>query len=157
DRVLLRESEIVPLTPKAFETLLALVERSGHVVDKDELMRAVWPDTFVEEGGLTRNISVLRKALGDAESGRGYIETVPKRGYRFLGEVRDVTAEAGEIVLKRHTRSRILVEQETSVEVGRASETAMLSRSSRKGSSTRARAATTLILALATTLALYTY
>ncbi|MBT1558347.1 winged helix-turn-helix domain-containing protein, partial [Klebsiella pneumoniae] len=67
--------EIVPLTPKAVETLLALVEHHGHVLTKDELMERVWPETFVEESGLARNVSVLRKALG-----KGYIETVPKRG-----------------------------------------------------------------------------
>src|SRR5262245_57889802 len=86
-RVLLRQGEMVPLTPKAFETLLALVERSGSVVSKDDLLEAVWPDVFVEEGSLTRNVSVLRKALGATDDGRLYIETVPKRGYRFAHEV----------------------------------------------------------------------
>ena len=83
ERVLQREGgEIVPLTPKAVETLLALVEHHGHVLTKDELMERVWPETFVEESGLARNVSVLRKALG-----KGYIETVPKRGYRFTAQV----------------------------------------------------------------------
>ena len=78
---------MVPLAPKVAETLRVLLERHGTVVEKAELMRAVWPDTTVEEIGLARNISQLRKALGDeSESGR-YIETLPKRGYRFVGDV----------------------------------------------------------------------
>jgi DNA-binding winged helix-turn-helix (wHTH) protein/Tol biopolymer transport system component len=89
DRLLLLKGEVVPLTPKAVETLLILVQNAGRVVSKDELMSAVWPDTFVEEGGLTRNIYVLRKALGDADNGPRYIETIPKRGYRFVADVRE--------------------------------------------------------------------
>jgi len=82
-RVLYRGAEIVPLSPKAADTLLVLLEHRGQVVDKNELLRLVWPDTFVEEIGLARNISALRKSLGDESI---YIETIPKRGYRFLGE-----------------------------------------------------------------------
>ncbi len=81
ERRLYRGEAPVPLAPKAIDTLHALVERRGRVVEKDELMKLVWPDVTVEEIGLARNISLLRKALGDdAET---YIETVPKRGYRF--------------------------------------------------------------------------
>jgi len=86
-RQLLREAEPVPLTPKAYETLRILVENSGELVEKEELIRRVWPDAFVEEGGLTRNISALRKALSD-RSGGPYIQTVPRRGYRFVAKVR---------------------------------------------------------------------
>src|SRR6185436_4702372 len=82
EQLLLRNGQPVPLTPKAFETLVALVERSGHLVEKDELMKAVWSDTFVEESNLTNNVYELRRILGHDENGRGYIETVPKRGYR---------------------------------------------------------------------------
>src|ERR1700746_1097627 len=82
---LMRGNEVVVLTPKAFDTLVLLVRNSGHLLEKDELIRAVWPDSFVEEGNLTNNISLLRKALGDDPP---YIETVPKRGYRFIGAVR---------------------------------------------------------------------
>ncbi len=64
-----------------------LVRNSGHVVEKDELLKAVWPDTFVEEGVLAVNVAAIRKALSDGEEGRSYIETVPRRGYRFIGEV----------------------------------------------------------------------
>ena len=92
EQVLYRGSDLVALTPKAFETLSALVEAAGHVVDKDDLLRRVWPDTFVEEGSLTRNISSIRKALGDFSGEPGYIETVPKRGYRFAAPVREVPA-----------------------------------------------------------------
>ncbi|HEX8071477.1 MAG TPA: winged helix-turn-helix domain-containing protein [Pyrinomonadaceae bacterium] len=90
DRRLLREGAPIPLTPKVFDTLLALVEAGGRVVGKDELMQALWPDTYVEENSLTQNISVLRKALGEETTARRYIETVPRRGYRFVAEVRAV-------------------------------------------------------------------
>jgi TolB-like protein/DNA-binding winged helix-turn-helix (wHTH) protein/Tfp pilus assembly protein PilF len=83
-RVLYRDGDVVPLTPKAADTLLILLERRGRVVEKGDLLKLVWPDTFVEEGGLARNISVLRKALG------GYIETIPKRGYRFVAPADEV-------------------------------------------------------------------
>jgi len=86
-RLLLRDGKPVPLAPKAVDTLLCLVSQAGQLVEKDKLMSQVWPDTFVEEGNLTRNIFVLRQALGNGEGGREYIETVPKRGYRFVAEV----------------------------------------------------------------------
>jgi DNA-binding winged helix-turn-helix (wHTH) protein/TolB-like protein/tetratricopeptide (TPR) repeat protein len=90
ERVLLHRGERVALTPKVFDTLLALVQSSGKLLEKDALMRLVWPDTaFVEEGNLANNIFVLRKALGETADQR-YIETVPKRGYRFVAEVRPV-------------------------------------------------------------------
>jgi DNA-binding winged helix-turn-helix (wHTH) protein/TolB-like protein len=88
ERVLLRdEGELVPLTPKVFDILLALVEHGGHVVEKDDLMKRVWPDTFVEEGNLTQNVSVLRKALGESPNGPKFIETIARRGYRFVGTI----------------------------------------------------------------------
>jgi pimeloyl-ACP methyl ester carboxylesterase/DNA-binding winged helix-turn-helix (wHTH) protein len=89
ERVLFGERGVVPLTPKAFDTLLVLVENSGHVIGKEELMRKVWPDSFVEENNLAQNISMLRKALGEDGGGQKYIETVPKRGYRFVAGVRE--------------------------------------------------------------------
>jgi DNA-binding winged helix-turn-helix (wHTH) protein/TolB-like protein len=92
-RLLFRDGEMVPLAPKVVETLRVLLERHGAVVEKAELMRAVWPDTTVEEIGLARNISQLRKALGDESEAGRYIETLPKRGYRFVGEV--VTEDGG--------------------------------------------------------------
>ncbi len=87
ERVLLREGEPVPLTPKGFDILLTLVEKVGHVVEKDDLMKRVWPSTFVEEGNLTQNVSLLRKALGESSSGPQFIETVPRRGYRFVASI----------------------------------------------------------------------
>jgi DNA-binding winged helix-turn-helix (wHTH) protein/tetratricopeptide (TPR) repeat protein len=92
-RVLLRGDRQVALTPKAFDTLAALLERPGEVLLKDRLLERIWPDTFVEEGILTQNIYTLRKALQEAGGERTYIETVPRRGYRFVGPV----AERGEV------------------------------------------------------------
>jgi DNA-binding winged helix-turn-helix (wHTH) protein/TolB-like protein/Flp pilus assembly protein TadD len=90
ERLLQRGNELVPLSPKVFDTLLILVENHGHVVSKKELMQLLWPDTFVEESSLTQNISLLRRALTPIESDRQYVETIPKRGYRFIGEVRQI-------------------------------------------------------------------
>jgi len=90
-RILTREGECIPLTPKATEILIALVKNAGQLVEKDELLKEVWPDTFVEENNLTQNIFTLRKALGDDRSGPKYIETVARRGYRFLATVRTVS------------------------------------------------------------------
>src|SRR3977135_259310 len=87
ERVLLRGDELVPLTPKAFDILLALLEHDGRIVQKDDLMKKVWPNTFVEEGNLTQNISLLRKALGESANSSQFIETVPRRGYRFVAPV----------------------------------------------------------------------
>ena len=86
-RLLFRDDEMVPLAPKVAETLHVLLERHGTVVEKAELMREVWPDTTVEEIGLARNISQLRKALGDESDSGRYIETLPKRGYRFVAQI----------------------------------------------------------------------
>jgi TolB-like protein/Tfp pilus assembly protein PilF len=90
ERLLLRDGEPVPLTPKVFDTLVVLLQKSGHMVGKDELMKEVWADSFVEEGNLTQNISVLRKVLGENFDGRAYIETVTRRGYRFIANVREL-------------------------------------------------------------------
>src|SRR5215510_3571420 len=93
ERLLERNGELVPLTPKVFETLLVLVENSGHVMAKDDLIRTLWPDTFVEESSLTQNISLLRRALDEASGSRQYIETIPKRGYRFVADVRQFSVD----------------------------------------------------------------
>lgn len=120
-RLLKRDGELVPLTPKAFDTLLALVEQSGRVMEKGELMRQVWADTIVEEGGLTRNISVLRKALGESLDEHSYIVTVPGRGYRFVATVKTIPIESaespeifesGSLVVETHTLTRIVSEEE---------------------------------------------
>ena len=88
ERLLRREGELIPLPPKVVNTLLALVRSAGRAVDKGDLIKEVWPDTFVEEGALTRNISLLRKTFGDTGDEAAYIETIPKRGYRFVAPVR---------------------------------------------------------------------
>jgi TolB-like protein/DNA-binding winged helix-turn-helix (wHTH) protein/Tfp pilus assembly protein PilF len=90
-RLLYREGELVSLAPKILETLLVLIENRGRVLTKDELLSQVWGDTIVEEGGLTRNISILRKALGERPDEHQFIVTVPARGYQFVAEVHERT------------------------------------------------------------------
>ena len=87
-KVLLRDSKPVPLTPKVFDTLEILLENAGKLLEKDELMRKIWQDRYVEESNLTSNIKMLRKALGDDAAHPQFIETVPRRGYRFIAEVK---------------------------------------------------------------------
>src|SRR3954447_12068680 len=103
-RLLLRENEPVPLTPKAIETLIVLVENRDRVVLKDDLMKTLWPDSFVEESNLSQNIFTLRKALGDQE--KRSILTVPGRGYQFTASVREVGEDAEEEALVVETLSR---------------------------------------------------
>jgi len=91
ERLLLRDGEVISLQPKVFDLLLALVERRGRLLGKDELIKMVWPDTLVEESNLANNISILRKALGE-NRGR-FIETVPKRGYRFIAPIKQSCEE----------------------------------------------------------------
>lgn len=92
--VLLRDGEPVPLSLKAFEILLLLIERRGQVVEKDEILKRVWPNTVVEENNLARNISTLRKALDEHPNEHQYILTVPGRGYRFVAGVRELESPA---------------------------------------------------------------
>lgn len=110
-RVLMREGELVPLTPKVFDLLLLLIENNGHVVEKEKLMSEIWPGTFVEEGNLTQNISVLRRILGEGAEGRQYIQTIPRRGYRFVGRLRIAAEVSEELIIEEHSRSTIVVEQ----------------------------------------------
>lgn len=98
ERTLQRQGKAVALTPKAFDTLLVLVENSGRVLEKEELFKRVWPDTFVAEVTLARNISTLRQALGETAERRQYIETVPRRGYRFIAEVQEVREAEAELI-----------------------------------------------------------
>ena len=91
DRLLSRDGRPVSLTPKAIDTLLVLVERRGRLVAKEELLRAVWPDAFVEENNLAQHISTLRRVLGEGLPEGPVIETVPRRGYRFVGPVTELT------------------------------------------------------------------
>ena len=87
ERVLLRDGQPVPLPPKDLETLFVLVDRAGHIVEKEEILEKVWPGVFIEEGNLARHIFNLRQVLGDSADGRDYIETIPRRGYRFIASV----------------------------------------------------------------------
>src|SRR5689334_21748346 len=109
EQLLLRDGKPVPLTPKSFEILVALVEHSGHLVGKEELMKVVWADAFVEESNLTNNVSALRKLLGQGKGGENYIETVPKRGYRFTAAVRELTPET--LVVERRSFTRVVTEE----------------------------------------------
>src|SRR3954447_25886418 len=89
-RVLLRDGEPVPITPKAFSILLALLERPGEVVEKTELLEKVWPGVFVTEANLTQNVFSLRKCLGEKANDNRYVVTVPGQGYQFAGDVRRI-------------------------------------------------------------------
>jgi len=108
NRRLLCNGQAVPLKAKAVDTLLLLVQRNGDVVEKDELMNQLWPDSFVEEANLTQNIYVLRKALGRGE----YIETIPRRGYRFAAEVKEWDDTPDLIVIKEKTIRSLSYEEQ---------------------------------------------
>lgn len=109
-RLLLRGGAVVQVPPKAFDTLFALIENSDRVVEKSELMAAIWPDSFVEEANLTQNISILRKALGERPGEHSYIVTVPGRGYRFVASVSGSCDEEAS-VLQRRARSNAAIEE----------------------------------------------
>ena len=102
-RVLMRAGETISLAPKALEILIVLVVHAGELVEKDELLKAVWPDTFVEESNLSQNIFTLRRALGDERVGARYIETVARRGYRFIARVRTMGADDNGVGTPRHS------------------------------------------------------
>ncbi|HYX30354.1 MAG TPA: winged helix-turn-helix domain-containing protein, partial [Pyrinomonadaceae bacterium] len=107
NRQLLRENEVVPLKAKAVDTLLLLIESRGDVLEKDELMQRLWPDSFVEESNLTQNIYTLRKALGG-----DYIQTIPRRGYRFVADVKEDAYTSDVIVIQERTRTSVSYEEE---------------------------------------------
>jgi DNA-binding winged helix-turn-helix (wHTH) protein/TolB-like protein/Tfp pilus assembly protein PilF len=116
ERRLLREEQVTPLTPKAFDTLLLLVENSGHVVSRKQLLETVWPDAVVEDNTLTQNIAALRKALGAGQNGQRYIETVPKTGYRFVAPVREVAESDGAALIEQGAIEGVVIEaQEVAV------------------------------------------
>ena len=111
---LLRGDEPVPLPPKTFELLVLLVERSGHLVAKEELVGTLWPDTFVEEANLNNHLWRLRRALGQSRTGGEYIETVPKRGFRFVADVRPAP-ESDEVRIEHHRVTRVTALEESEV------------------------------------------
>jgi Tol biopolymer transport system component/DNA-binding winged helix-turn-helix (wHTH) protein len=115
ERLLLHDGQPVPLTPKAFEMLVVLVGKSGRLVEKDELIKKLWPDSFVEESNLTHNVWTLRKALGESQNGQRYIETVPKCGYRFTADVRELNGASEELVVEKHSFTRIVTESEEQI------------------------------------------
>jgi DNA-binding winged helix-turn-helix (wHTH) protein len=116
EQLLRHDGREIALTPKAFAVLLLLVRNPGHVLTKDDFLREVWADSVVEEKNLTDNISILRHALGDDPREPKYIRTVPRRGYRFVGEV--TTAGNGvELLLAEHTRARVVIEEQQELPV----------------------------------------
>jgi Tol biopolymer transport system component/DNA-binding winged helix-turn-helix (wHTH) protein len=113
EQLLLREGLPLPLTPKVFDVLRVLVENSGHLVGKERLLAEVWPDSFVEEGALSRSISILRKTLDENGSDQKYIETVPKRGYRFVAPVAELDGRTDPVVPAGPTPVDSLTEPES--------------------------------------------
>jgi TolB-like protein/DNA-binding winged helix-turn-helix (wHTH) protein len=97
ERQLLRDNQPVSLTPKSFDLLVVLVENSGHLIEKGELLKRLWPDSFVEEANLTVNISALRRALGEGSNEHQYVETVSRRGYRFVASVKERSLNDAEL------------------------------------------------------------
>src|ERR1700749_1243707 len=108
---LLKEGVAVPLTPKTFQILLVLVRHGKEIVTKDDLMKTVWPDTFVEEANLSRNIFMLRKALGETAQDHRYIVTVPGRGYRLAESLHLLPGQEFEIAAATHSRMQIDVKE----------------------------------------------
>jgi DNA-binding winged helix-turn-helix (wHTH) protein/TolB-like protein len=112
---LVREGEIMSLTPKAVETLRVLVERAGVLVERDELKDFVWPDSTVEPGNLDVTISKLRKELKEKERGQKFIETVPRLGYKFVADVRQVVEDVPALIVDKQTFGRVVVDEEISL------------------------------------------
>ena len=109
---LLRDGEVVPLSPKAVEALFVLVRNPGKPLEREALMQAVWAESFVEDANLTVAISHLRKALGQNGETAEYIETIPRLGYRFVAEVREAYEEPKSLIVEKHTQSRTVIEEE---------------------------------------------
>lgn len=124
-RLLLRDEQPIPLSPKAFDLLLVLTQRDGQVVVKDDLMKLLWPDTFVEESNLAQHIFQLRKALGERAQDSAYIVTVPGRGYRFAQKVRSIPVTVAipetalekeeDFIVRSHSRSRMVIEESSAL------------------------------------------
>jgi DNA-binding winged helix-turn-helix (wHTH) protein/tetratricopeptide (TPR) repeat protein len=112
---LLRSGDPVPLTPKTFQILLVLVRHSQEIVTKDDLLKAVWPDTFVEEANLSRNIFMLRKALGESPQDHKYILTVPGRGYRLAENVRLVPDQEFSLIAANREKVEVQITEKRSV------------------------------------------
>ena len=117
-KILWRENQPVPITAKAFETLLILLRNSQEVVSKENLMQEIWPNTAVEESNLSQNIFMLRKALGDTPEDRRYILTIPGRGYRFVSDVRVIGKNSDTLMFASRTRSQVVIEQSDEQDTG---------------------------------------
>lgn len=113
NRLLFRDDQIIALTAKVFDILLVFVENSGRLLEKEEVMQKVWAGSFVEEGNLTRNVSTLRKVLGEDPKAHQYIVTVPGRGYKFVADVRKVEGSQGLAIVQELTVSKTIIEEET--------------------------------------------
>ena len=111
-RRLLRDGEPVHLSPKSAEALVVMVQNAGKLLEREELMRAVWADTFVEDANLTVAISHLRRALGQKGETAEYIETIPRVGYRFVAEVREVAEQPTPLIVEKRTLSQTVIEEE---------------------------------------------
>src|SRR6516162_8944697 len=109
--ILQRDGKSIPLQPKTFQILLVLIRHDHEVVTKDDLMKAVWPDTFVEEANLSRNIFMLRKALGESPQDHQYILTVPGRGYRLAESVHLLPEQEVSIVAASHAKFQVEVKE----------------------------------------------
>ncbi|MCD9186407.1 MAG: alpha/beta fold hydrolase [Pyrinomonadaceae bacterium] len=116
ERLLFDGKQTISLTPKAFDTLLLLIENGGHVLSKEEIMEKVWADSFVEENNLAQNISALRRALGEGVDGAKFIETVSKRGYRFIAPVETGEAEKNSIIIEK-IHATVVIEEEIDTDV----------------------------------------
>jgi len=112
DRLLTRGGEVISLRPKATEILVRLVMNAGQLIKKDQLLKEVWPDTFVEESNLSQTIFTLRKALGDDRNEPRYIETVPRRGYRFVADVKDEETKKNQVELLQVTSTAAIIQQQ---------------------------------------------
>lgn len=122
ERLLKHNGKVVPLPPKVVDLLCVLLESGGRVVTKEELMKRLWPDSFVEEANLSRNVFLLRKVLGDLCNGEELIETIPRRGYRFAGHVTTKDDQAFELTTREQRRAHILVEEEIETDIAPASD-----------------------------------
>jgi Tol biopolymer transport system component/DNA-binding winged helix-turn-helix (wHTH) protein len=111
ERCLTFQNQPVSLTPKAFQTLVVLLRHHGKVVEKEYFLNEVWADTFVEESTLAQNIKTLRKTLSRFKQNQEFIVTVPRRGYQFVGEVREISNDEEIIVVEKHTRTHLIAEQ----------------------------------------------
>lgn len=129
DRVLFRGSEIVGLPPKTCELLTVLIEHAGRIVGKSELMEQVWPGTFVEEANLSHHIAVLRKSLSEEKTAKEFIETIPRKGYRFVAPIRKIESSPAEITVTEQTRTEFVEEIEVSDDLAEVQGAKLLPRS----------------------------